>query len=180
MGVQFPPSGFTDRTAARAGVRYACWLRRFGGALIDGLLISTINYLLANLYVFTIGAIASSTLVTVLLLVIVSSTAIVYNTLCLAKLQGQTPGMRILQIRCVPVHGRRRISVPQALTRSVAGAVFTASVPVLVLRAYLPASVDLALGAATVLAWFWPLIDQRRQTWWDHLAATVVLDDRGW
>jgi|GEM_PF-1493242 uncharacterized RDD family membrane protein YckC len=180
MGVQFPPSGFTDRTAARAGVRYASWLRRFGGAVIDALLIGTINWLVVNLYVLTVGAISSAVIITYLLILIVSSTAIVYNTLCLAKLQGQTPGMRILQIRCVPFHGRRRISMPQALTRSVTGAVFTLWYPVLLLRAFLPPSVDLAIGLASVVAWFWPLIDQRRQTWWDHLAATVVLDDRGW
>jgi len=112
MGVQFPPSGFTDRTAARAGVRYASWLRRFGGAVIDALLIGTINWLVVNLYVLTVGAISSAVIITYLLILIVSSTAIVYNTLCLAKLQGQTPGMRILQIRCVPFHGRRRISMP--------------------------------------------------------------------
>jgi len=62
----------------------------------------------------------------------------------------------------------------------VTGAVFTLWYPVLLLRAFLPPSVDLAIGLASVVAWFWPLIDQRRQTWWDHLAATVVLDDRGW
>ena len=180
MGVQFPPSGFTDRTAARAGVRYASWLRRFGGAFIDALLIGTINWLIGNLYVLTVGAITSSAVITYVLLAIVSSTAIVYNTLCLAKLHGQTPGMRILQIRCAPFHGRRRISVPQALTRSVTGAIFTLWYPVLLLRAFLPPWLDLTIGLASVVAWFWPLIDQRRQTWWDHLAATVVLDDRGW
>jgi uncharacterized RDD family membrane protein YckC len=180
VGVQFPPSGFTDRTAARAGVRYACWLRRFGGAVVDSLLIGTINYLVVGLYSYTVGPLTSSKVVTIVLLATVSSTAIVYNTLCLAKLQGQTPGMRILQIRCLPTGNRRRISMPQALTRSAFGAVFTSSLPVVFLRPLLPPAAELGLSLATIVAWLWPLIDQRRQTWWDHLAQTVVLDDRGW
>jgi uncharacterized RDD family membrane protein YckC len=180
MGLQFPPSGFTDRTAARAGVRYACWLRRFGGAVVDTLLILTINYLIVGLYTYTISPIANGTAATIAIIAVVSSTAIVYNTLCLAKLQGQTPGMRIAQIRCVPMGNRRRISMPQALTRSVFGALFTSSVGAVLVRNFLPAAADTALVFLTVLAWLWPLVDARRQTWWDHLAATLVLDDRGW
>jgi uncharacterized RDD family membrane protein YckC len=180
MGLQFPPSGFTDKTAARAGVRYASWLRRFGGAVVDWLIVYSINYLILTFYALTIGPIAGGATFTIAILLLVSSTAIIYNTLCLAKLQGQTPGMRILGIRCVPVHGRRRISMPQALTRSVTGAIFTFSSPIILFRGFLPFWLDLSLVVASFLAWLWPLIDQRRQTWWDHLAATVVLDDRGW
>jgi uncharacterized RDD family membrane protein YckC len=180
MGLQFPPSGFTDKTAARAGVRYASWLRRFGGAVVDWLIVGSINYLILGFYGLTVGPILSPLVLTIVVLVLVSCTAIVYNTLCLAKLQGQTPGMRILGVRCVPVHGRRRISMPQALTRSVAGAVFTFSSPIVLVRGFLPFWLDASLVLASLVAWLWPLVDQRRQTWWDHLAATVVLDDRGW
>ena len=180
MGLKFPPSGFTDRTAARAGVRYASWLRRFGGWAIDTLLILTINYVIGAIYSITIGPITNSYVWTLILIGVVSSTAIVYNTLCLAKLEGQTPGMRVLQIRCTPIGNRRRISIPQALTRSIVGAVFTSSITVLILRPFLPGWAEAALGGLTVLAWFWPMIDQRRQTWWDHLAATLVLSDVGY
>jgi len=180
MGLRFPPSGFTDRTAARAGVRYASWLRRFGGWAIDTLLILTINYVIGALYSITIGPIANGLIVTIILLAVISTTAIVYNTLCLAKLDGQTPGMRVLQIRCTPLGNRRRISIPQALTRSLVGAIFTSSVTVYWVRPFLAPPAELVLGVLTVLAWFWLLIDQRRQTWWDHLAATVVLNDAGW
>jgi uncharacterized RDD family membrane protein YckC len=180
MGLHFPPSGFTDRTASRAGVRYASWLRRFGGWAVDSLIILTINYVIGALYSITIGPIASSFVWTIILLVVISSTAIVYNTLCLAKLEGQTPGMRVLQIRCTPIGNRRRISIPQALTRSFVGALFTSSITILVLRPFLPVGAEAAILGVTAIAWFWPLIDQRRQTWWDHLAATLVLSDVGY
>ena len=180
MGLRFPPSGFTDKTAGRAGVLYASWLRRFGGWAIDTLLILTINYVIGALYSITIGAITSGVVVTLVVIAVISVTAIVYNTLCLAKLEGQTPGMRVLQIRCTPLGNRRRISIPQAFTRSIVGAIFTSSFAVYWIRPFLAPSAEAVLGILTVLAWFWLLVDSRRQTWWDHLAATVVLNDRGW
>ena len=180
VGLRFPPSGFTDKTAARAGVRYASWLRRFGGWAIDTLLILTINYVIGALYSITIGSIGTGLVVTVILLGVISTTAIVYNTLCLAKLDGQTPGMRVLQIRCTPLGNRRRISIPQALTRSFVGAIFTSSFTAYWVRPFLAPPAEAVLGAFTLLAWFWLLVDQRRQTWWDHLAATVVLNDAGY
>jgi uncharacterized RDD family membrane protein YckC len=180
VGLRFPPSGFTDKNAARAGVRYASWLRRFGGWAIDTLLILTINYVIAALYSITIGTIGHGLVVTIVLIVVISATAIVYNTLCLAKLEGQTPGMRVLQIRCTPLGNRRRISIPQAFTRSIVGALFTSSITAYWVRPFLAPGAEAALGVLTVLAWFWLLVDQRRQTWWDHLAATVVLNDAGY
>ncbi len=180
MGLRFPPSGFTDKTAGRAGVLYASWLRRFGGWAIDTLLILTINYVIGALYSITIGSIGAGLVATIVLLVVISTTAIVYNTLCLAKLEGQTPGMRVLQIRCTPLGNRRRISIPQAFTRSIVGAVFTSSFAVYWIRPFLAPAAETALGVCTLLAWFWLLVDQRRQTWWDHIAATVVLSDGGY
>lgn len=180
MGVRFPPSGFTDRTAARAGVRYASWLRRFGGAVVDALLVLTINWLFVTLYSITIGGLTTSVAASLVVLAVVSSTGVLYSTLCLAKLDGQTPGMRVLQVRCTPLGQRRRITLPQALTRSLFGACFVSSVPLSFVLPWLSGVPDLVLVLVILAAWLWPLIDQRRQTWWDHLAATVVLDDRGW
>jgi len=180
MGLHFPPSGFTDRTSGRAGVRYASWLRRFGGWAVDTLLILTINYVIGLIYSITIGPITKGYVWTLILIGIASSTAIVYNTLCLAKLEGQTPGMRVLQIRCTPMGNRRRISIPQALTRSLVGALFTTSIVVTFVRPLLPGWAEASLLGLALLAWFWLLVDQRRQTWWDHLAATIVVSDAGW
>ncbi len=181
MGVRFPPSGFTDRTAARAGVRYASWLRRFGAAVIDALLVYTINYILITLYSLSVGAVLlTSYRVYLVITIVLASTSIVYATLCLAKLDGQTPGMRVLQVRCTALGNRRRITIPQALTRSLVAAPLTSAAALLVIYKYLPPVPDTALFVIAAISWFWPLIDQRRQTWWDHLAATVVMDDRGW
>ena len=178
MGLRLPPSGFTDRTAALAGVRYASWLRRFGGAFVDGLIVSMIYYLVSRVFIFVIPPFANPNVAYVLYLVFVLPISLAYATLCLAKLEGQTPGMRMFQIRCVPVRGHGRLSMPQSLTRAVAADVLL-SVP-LFLFGHFGGIASLLVVFVPLIAYFWPLIDGRRQTWWDHVAATVVLDDRGW
>jgi uncharacterized RDD family membrane protein YckC len=171
VGLRLPPSGFVDRTAPRGGVRYAGWLRRAGGYVIDVLLIGMINYVLSRLLVMVVGPFFQGYVYFLLVITLFASISIVYAALCLAKLQGQTPGMRVMQIRCVPVSGRATISMPQSVTRALAAEIVTA-VPLYFRYRYL------WLELVLLLAYVWPAIDQRRQTWWDHLAATMVLDDR--
>jgi uncharacterized RDD family membrane protein YckC len=173
VSLSFPPSGFTDRTAARSGVRYASWLRRGGGLLVDLLIISMINYLLVNLLSFAIGPIPNAVIYLLYWLSIVSVISIVYATLCLSRLDGQTPGMRVLQIRCVPVRQRGRVTGAQALTRSVFAELLVA-IPWFFHGHYA------YLEVLPLAAYLWPLIHKRRQTWWDMLAATVVLDEHGY
>jgi uncharacterized RDD family membrane protein YckC len=172
MGLRFPPSGFTDRTASRAGVHYASWLRRFAAVLIDTLIISLIWQLFGLLFGF-VPAPFSHVLVTLLLfLSLFSIVDVGYATLCLDKLDGQTPGMRVMQIRCVPSAGHGRISFTQALVRSVVAVVVTDGLLLL-------ASRSLLASLLLVIAYFWPLVDARHQTWWDHAADVVVMDNRG-
>jgi len=180
MGLRFPPSGFTDATAARGGVAYASWLRRGGGLLIDGLLIWTIYILVSiALSIFTAPLhvslyMAHPTIASALLGIgLIEAIAVVYATACLTKLHGQTPGMRTLQIRCAPAAGRGSLSTPQALTRSLTAAAVSVVPWIFLSRFWFLLLVYLG-------AYLWPLIHTRRQTWWDFLAATVVVDDRGW
>lgn len=173
MGLRFPPSGFTDKTAARAGVRYASWLRRLAGVVLDGLLVNMIIYLLANLIGFLPDRITSLAFGAFVFLIEISGVSIIYATLCLERLHGQTPGMHLLGIRCVPDKGYGQLSFVQALTRSVCAVAVTA-VP-----DYLSHWIGL-IWLLPIVAWLWPLIDSRRKTWWDHLAATIVLDERSW
>jgi len=62
--------------------------------------------------------------------------------------------------------------MPQALTRAIIAAVVL-SIP------WLFSYKLWAVLLVPLAAYLWPLIDQRRQTIWDYVAATVVLDDRG-
>ena len=178
MGLRLPPSGFTDRTAALAGVRYASWLRRFAGAFLDALIVGMIEYLISHVLAFVVPPFANRTAALIVFIAVIAPIAIVYATLCLAKLEGQTPGMRLLQIRCTPVLGHGRLSMPQAFTRSLSAEVLL-SAPLLLFGRF-GALVSLLVVLVPFAAYFWPLVDARRQTWWDHIAATVVLDDRGW
>ena len=57
--------------------------------------------------------------------------------------------MRVLQIRCTPLGNRRRISIPQAFTRSLVGAIFTSSLTVYWVRPFLAPSAEAALGVFT-------------------------------
>ena len=68
--------------------------------------------------------------------------------------------------------------MPQAFTRSLSAEVLLSG-PLLVFGRF-GGLVSLLVVVVPLAAYFWPLIDGRRQTWWDHVAATVVLDDRGW
>ncbi len=173
MPLQFPPSGFTDQTATRNGVAYASWLRRAGGWVVDGLLVTMIRYLLSTvLSVF--GSISSTGTVGVVVSVLLfGSVSIVYATLCLVNLHGQTPGMRAVRIRCVPASRSGGLTFAQALTRSLTNAGI--EIAVVIIGGYT------FLGfALLLLAYLWPLVDMRRQTWWDKAASTVVLNDRGW
>jgi len=173
VGLRLPPSGFTDRTASRGGVAYASWLRRAGGLVIDLLLL----YMITTLFFIVLGAFTPALhvhlLAAIILFVVLGGISVLYATLCLTKLHGQTPGMRAVQIRCVPAAGRGSLSTAQALTRSV-----TAAVIITVPRVFGPPA--LVLLGVYLAAYLWPLIVQRRQTWWDLAAATVVLDDRGY
>jgi uncharacterized RDD family membrane protein YckC len=173
MGLRLPPSGLTDRTAPLGGIAYAGWLRRFGAAFLDALLISMINYLLGGILSFTPSPLTSTAITLVEVISLLSVIAILYATLCLDRLHGQTPGMRLLQIRCIPVAGHGRISTSQAVVRSVSAVVLT-TVPWF-LAEWIP-----AIWVLVVAAYLWPLVDSRRQTWWDHLANTIVVNDRSW
>ncbi len=172
MGLRFPPSGFTDRTAARAGVRYASLLRRFAGAFLDGLLVSMINYIIGAVLSFAPSPFTSKLWPLIELFTFLSVIAITYQTLCLDRLEGQTPGMRVMQIRCVPVVGHGRISFAQALVRSISAAVLIDGIWFLTFWG------QSWLVLVTLAAYLWPLVDSRRQTWWDKVARTVVLDER--
>jgi uncharacterized RDD family membrane protein YckC len=178
VGLRLPPSGFTDRTAALAGVRYASWLRRFGGAFLDGLIVGMIEYVATKVFFIAAPSLLNGTLAFVVFVSVVTPISLIYATLCLAKLDGQTPGMRIFQIRCKPVQGHGLVSMPQAFTRSLCAEVLLSG-PLLVFGRF-GGLVSLLVVVVPLAAYLWPLIDGRRQTWWDHVAATVVLDDRGW
>lgn len=173
MGLRFPPSGFTDRTAARAGVHYASWLRRFVALLIDSLIILLILQLFGLIFSFVPNPFARALSSVLEIVSLASVIEVVYATMCLDRLDGQTPGMRIAQVRCVPSVGHGRISFTQALVRSVTSVVVTDGLYLLSWR-YAVAGLLLAVAC------LWPLVDARRQTWWDHAADVVVMDTRGW
>lgn len=170
----FPPSGFTDRTATRRGVHYASWLRRAGAWLIDYLVLNMIAYLLGVVLQFTPNVFAGAQGILFLTIFYLGGLEVLYATLCLVKLEGQTLGMAAVRIRCLPTRGHGRLSVPQALVRSVCGVVVLFAPRIL----YVFGHALLAVELIPIVAILWPLIDARRQTWWDHLAVTVVLDDR--
>lgn len=173
MGLRLPPSGFTDRTAARGTIHYACWLRRAGGWVVDLLIVSMINYLLTSVLSILAIPIPVGVLGGLVVDLVLASISIAYATLCLARLRGQTPGMRMFDIRCVPVSQRGAVTMPQALTRTLASTGLTA-VPWL----WYPHLEWVSL--LVIAAYLWPLVDHRRQTPWDFVAATVVVDERGW
>ncbi len=181
MGLRWPPSGFTDRTAAVGGVRYASWVRRLGAFLIDYLILLTIGYVLGAVLSFAPSTLFStigrhpSLVAAIEYFFLLGGVGAVYATLCLDKLHGQTPGMSALRIRCVPTKRHGRLTLAQCLLRAISASVLVNGL--LFAEGQGWRFSFLAVPALFAL-YLWPVIDGRRQTLWDHLARTVVLDDR--
>lgn len=175
MGLRLPPSGFTDRTAAIAGVRYASWLRRLGAFAIDLLILYTIEYVLGAVLSFTPNVVGAHLLTALYYFLLIGGIGIVYATLCLDRLHGQTPGMAALRIRCVPVRRYGDLSTAQCLTRAVVASLLVNGLLYVANGGW---ALSFVAGLAVIVLYLWPLVDGRRQTLWDHVARTVVLDDR--
>lgn len=179
MALKLPPSGFTDATAPIKGVRYAGWLRRAGGFLIDGLLLLTIQYLLGTIFsfapnIFISGLYAHPGLATAFYYVVMlGGVGAAYATLCLDRLHGQTPGMAAVRIRCETTR-RGSLTLARCLVRSVTQSILVYG---LLWFAYSGSPYRLLGDLGIAACFLWPVVDSRRQTPWDHVARTVVLDE---
>ena len=175
MALRLPPSGFTDRTAPIAGVRYASWLRRMGGFLIDLLLLYTIEYVLGAIFSFVPNLLSRTLIYAFYYFLLIGGIGILYATLCLDRLSGQTPGMAAVRIRCVPVDRRAsRLSLGRCLARSVLAALLVNGLGFVADAGY---GLSFIAAIGIIVLFLWPLVDSRRQTLWDRAAGTVVLDE---
>ncbi len=154
-------------------MHYASWLRRFRGFLVDLLILYLILTVIGLVFSLVPNPFASTLYRVLEVVSLASIVTCVYATLCLDRLDGQTPGMRVAQVRCVPAAGHGRISLTQAVVRSIASVV-------LVDGLYLASWGYPIAGFLLVVVCLWPLVDARRQTWWDHAADVIVTDTRGW
>jgi uncharacterized RDD family membrane protein YckC len=90
--------------------------------------------------------------------------ALIYNALLDGGPAGQTLGKRILGIRVIGDEDGEPIGYGRGATR--------AAVPIGI---GVVSQASLLLLPAALLNYLWPLWDQRRQTWHDKIARTVVV-----
>lgn len=135
-----PPGGVP---AGPSGPRADFWYR-LGGFLIDGVILYVIG--------LVIGVIFRGNLVSQILISLAAGIA--YSVYFIGSGSGQTPGMRLLNIRAVDAVTGGRVDYGRAFIRYLVGIV-----------SQLPC----------YLGYFWMLWDPERQTWHDKVAKTFVV-----
>jgi uncharacterized RDD family membrane protein YckC len=132
----------------------ASWGRRVGGYLIDMILVFVVAQIA--------GSIARAIGPNWLAIVVAAVVAFLYPFLMIAKVQGQTVGMKAVKIRCVSLATGEVPDLGRSAGRAAA-AIAIDSVGAMLL--FIPALLDL----------LWPLWDKQRQTLHDKVAVTVVI-----
>jgi len=135
-----PPSG---APAGPSGPRADFWYR-LGGFLIDGVILYVIGVV--------IGLIFRGSLVSQILISLAAGIA--YSVYFIGSGSGQTPGMRLLNIRAVDAMTGGRVDYGRAFIRYLVGIV-----------SQLPC----------YLGYFWMLWDPEKQTWHDKASKTYVV-----
>jgi uncharacterized RDD family membrane protein YckC len=136
-----PPPGGTP--AGPSGPRADFWYR-LGGFLIDWVVLYVVSLL--------IGLLLRGNLVSQILISL--AVGIGYSVYFIGSSSGQTPGMRVLNIRAVDAATGGRVDYGRAFVR------------------YLVAIVS---GLVCYLGYLWMLWDPERQTWHDKAAGTFVV-----
>jgi uncharacterized RDD family membrane protein YckC len=135
-----PPGG---APAGPSGPRADFWYR-LGGFLIDGVILSVVGQLISLLFR---GRFITSLLIGI-------AVGIAYSVYFIGSGSGQTPGMRLLNIRAIDAATGGRVDYGRAFIR------------------YL---VAIGSGLACYLGYLWMLWDPERQTWQDKAAGTFVV-----
>lgn len=165
-----PVCGATSNVATQRGnVTYAGWWLRVGATVADGLIL-----LIPGLAAYLIGdAVANADVGTVL------STAVnaAYLIGMLSLPSGQTIGNRIVGTRVRDAATGQRITRSQAVRRWLPYLLYS-------LSQYSGGSPGTTAGTWTVsisilalIDFLYSLLNERRQTWHDRFAGTVVLKD---
>jgi uncharacterized RDD family membrane protein YckC len=136
-----PPPGGTP--AGPSGPRADFWYR-LGGFLIDWVILYVVS--------LVIGLVFRGNLVSQILISV--AVGIAYSVYFIGSSSGQTPGMRLLNIRCIDAETGGRVDYGRAFIR------------------YLVAIVS---GLACYVGYLWMLWDPERQTWHDKVASTFVV-----
>jgi len=135
---------------------------RFGGYLLDGLIVGVGSFV-----IFLVLALTRVALLSALGILILLSANFFYGWLMIAKRGGQTIGMRAAKIKAVNALDGGPLSMKRAAGRSAAAYLFSALGVV-------------SLSLAPILDLLWPLWDEKIQTIHDKMASTIVVyvDDR--
>ena len=136
-----PPPGGTP--AGPTGPRADFWYR-LGGFLIDGVILYVIGVV--------IGLVFRGNLVSQILISLAAGIA--YSVYFIGSGSGQTPGMRLLNIRAVDAVTGGRVDYGRAFIRYLVG-----------ILSQLPC----------YLGYFWMLWDPEKQTWHDKASGTFVV-----
>ena len=151
------PGARRDRTRHPSGELYAGWWQRAGAEILDGVFVTL------PLGIFVALLDVPPRLGSLIVFVAVFA----YNWVLDSEPNGRTWGKRILGIRVVSDETGALITRSQGAAR--AGVVAALS---------LASNFILGLGILSILNVLWPLWDQKRQTWHDKAAGSIVVRAR--
>ena len=175
-----PLPKFPEELPSEFGYTLAGFWRRFVGFFIDDIVLLILGWV-------TLGA-AHVTFATDV--IGVTALAFVYNSLFIGLANGQTPGMRIVSVRCVDQDGVTRLNYARAAKRSLLYSALLLLGSIHHLYRYVnPTTTQLhrELHAELVFLVFilphlvdllWVAWDKRNQTLHDKFAHTVVVKTR--
>jgi len=151
MQSQAPPPQATTQPQVSQGVNYASFFRRFGAALIDGLLLGFTVGLLVRL---VFGAPAQNAGLFHPSNLVVSLAGWAYQVFMINK-YGATLGKMALGIRVQSELTGANLTLSEAVLREVVGKFLS--------------------GIALLIGYFWMIWDPKKQGWHDKLGKSVVI-----
>ena len=150
-----PPAAGWTPPAGPSGPRAGFW-RRFGGALIDGILLSVVNGLIGSAFGQSVFSFQDGTVgyqmtgMPFLLTTLIDAAYLIY----FEGSSGQTIGKRVLGIRVIDFDSGSSLGYGRAALRWIG---------------------RLASALPCLLGYFWMLWDKQKQTWHDKIANSVVV-----
>ncbi|MFA5776648.1 MAG: RDD family protein [Patescibacteria group bacterium] len=137
--------------AASSGVVYAGFFERFIAALIDGVLIGIANFVLGFVLGTVLGGAKWVQSVANLIAMAMAASYYVY----FISQRGQTIGKKVMHLRVQNITTGQNLDVVSAILREIVGKFLS--------------------GVVLLLGYFWMLWDDKKQTWHDKIAKSIVV-----
>jgi uncharacterized RDD family membrane protein YckC len=137
------------------------WIR-FGGALIDGILLGIVNQI--------VGAATNSSIASIIALVISAGYFIYFHSS-----GGQSLGQKAVKVKVIDQANGGLLDTTRAGTRWLVANIASFGFLLVILLGGFGVVLGLIIAFASLLGYLWMLWDPNKQTWHDKVAKSVVV-----